>query len=187
MLLCLTKTRVVSQGGTLVLRSLQKCQGSGIVEYPVGKVDVSCEVCARMELNNWESHCAADLTDAGQRCEMSFSFGQIFNVNHTGRGMGNILIFTPLEKIRPLVCSVRVRPRGSWWGELVNLVCNKSFTILACCLLCYSHVLKLHFNTAFTHRKQRLQRTDVGLEQVKGRQLTSVHSWGVQGGPGQCF
>lgn len=75
-----------------MLRSLQKHQGSGIAEQPLGRVDGSCEVCARTGLTT-KSRCAAGLIDAGQRCEMSLSFGNAFSVNHAVRAVGNILIY----------------------------------------------------------------------------------------------
>lgn len=51
-----------------VLRSLQKCQGSGIAEQPLRRVDMSFKVWACTELNSHMS--AASLADEGQRCEM---------------------------------------------------------------------------------------------------------------------
>lgn len=66
-----------------LLRSLQKCQGSGIAEWPLRRVDVSFEVWARTAAV--ESHGAAGLADAGQRCKMSFLLERIFN--HAGLTM----------------------------------------------------------------------------------------------------
>lgn len=93
-----------------------------------------------------ESHAAADQADAGQRCEMSFFWGKVFNSNHAVKAVGSNLFVSHWKKSPPWFVV-------SQWG-LEQVI--RSSNVLACRLLCCRHVMKLYFNTARIQLQQGL-------------------------------